>query len=321
MKVSVAMCVYNGALYVGEQLKSIMNQATKVHEVIVIDDFSSDNTYEKCLSLLGNDCQSYRVFRNSHNLGFTSNFQKAISLCTGDLIFISDQDDVWLENKVTVLVDYFTRYPEIACLTHDGELVDERLRKSGLTKNNQIRNGYGRKKFVITGCLTALRKEYLEFILPVPTFVIGHDTWLTYIFELFPRRFKLIDDCLQLVRRHSENTSNWVINSTSPVNRIHVLAEQVKTLKNSAYKDRESMNNELTRRLASVKNVTDLFDQQEVETALKILESEKIAIHKRVQLTEISNSSKRKLKAVQLLFGGYYRHFNGFPSFLRDLLR
>lgn len=105
--ISVAMTTYNGEKYLREQLDSIMNQSTKVDEIIVCDDCSSDMT----LDILKE--YPVKITVNKSNLGFKSNFKKAISLCSGDYILLCDQDDIWDTNKVEELKKQMENHPDI----------------------------------------------------------------------------------------------------------------------------------------------------------------------------------------------------------------
>ena len=108
--ISVALCTYNGAQFIREQLNSILCQTTNVDEIVICDDGSSDDT----LSIINSYCSKtdiIRVYQNQDKLGVSKNFQKAIDLCHGDLIFLSDQDDIWQANKVQTFVDYFNKTP------------------------------------------------------------------------------------------------------------------------------------------------------------------------------------------------------------------
>lgn len=93
--VSIALCTYNGEKYIEEQLESLIHQTCQPDEIIICDDQSKDNTVNIAKSLLGSWPGAWKVIINKKNLGYKKNFQKAISLCRGDIIFLSDQDDVW----------------------------------------------------------------------------------------------------------------------------------------------------------------------------------------------------------------------------------
>ena len=90
MKISVAMCTYNGDKYIEEQLNSIQKQTKKIDEIIICDDGSKDNTVEICERLLSKSNIEYKININKENLGFARNFYQAIRLCSGDIIFFCD---------------------------------------------------------------------------------------------------------------------------------------------------------------------------------------------------------------------------------------
>src|SRR5213080_381833 len=97
---SVALCTYNGAAYLGEQLDSIVAQSRPPDELVVCDDGSTDETVEVLETFLAEAPFPVRLQRNEANLGFVKNFEQAISLCTGDFVALSDQDDVWMPGKL-----------------------------------------------------------------------------------------------------------------------------------------------------------------------------------------------------------------------------
>lgn len=124
MKLSVAMCTYNGALYVRKQLESIINQFLNVDEIIVCDDGSTDDT----LTVVYDVAHLYTkikwcIEQNSHSLGVKKNFEKAINLCSGDIIFLADQDDVWRNDKTKVIVDFLEQNPKVDVVFTDAELI------------------------------------------------------------------------------------------------------------------------------------------------------------------------------------------------------
>ena len=92
--VSVVMCTYNGSRFVAEQIDSICRQTFPQLQIIIVDDASSDNTYEIVKQYADKD-ERIQSYRNDTNLGFNLNFNKACKLATGDFIAIADQDDIW----------------------------------------------------------------------------------------------------------------------------------------------------------------------------------------------------------------------------------
>ena len=96
------MTTYNGQSFLEKQLNSILSQTIKVDEIIVCDDGSTDATHKILSKYESTGVLKFQV--NDSNLGFVRNFEKALSLCTGEYIFLSDQDDIWYPNKVEVLI-------------------------------------------------------------------------------------------------------------------------------------------------------------------------------------------------------------------------
>ena len=127
MKISIVMTVYNGEKYLNEQIDSFLNQTLLPDEIIIADDCSSDKTLEIIEKYKKNYPEKIKIFKNKYNLGFTKNFEKAISKSSGDLIFLSDQDDVWYRNKIQTVVKKFNTNPNIDLIIHDADLVNESI--------------------------------------------------------------------------------------------------------------------------------------------------------------------------------------------------
>lgn len=170
--ISVALCTYNGEQYIREQLESILTQTVKVNEIVVCDDGSTDNTLQIIKRLAGTTDTAIHIHRNETNLGPAKNFQKAINLCTGDIIFLSDQDDVWMPEKVATITHYFKQNPHISVVFTDGNLMaDNTLIGSlwqcfGITSKSikAIDDGFGIELFACesraTGATMAVRNTF-----------------------------------------------------------------------------------------------------------------------------------------------------------------
>ncbi len=113
--ISVAMTTYNGEKYIEQQLRSILNQTKQVDEIIICDDGSTDRTADIILSF--ND-RKIKFIRNQENLGYIENFYKAISLTTGDYIFLADQDDIWMPDKVAIILEHMLKMGTSAVCTN-----------------------------------------------------------------------------------------------------------------------------------------------------------------------------------------------------------
>lgn len=122
MRKSVALCTYNAEKFIRQQLDSILQQSTAIDEIMICDDFSTDETLKILQDYKNQHPDLFQIFRNESNLGYVQNFEKAISLCTGDLIFLSDQDDIWYPNKVETVENYFSQNPNTTVLCHNVDL-------------------------------------------------------------------------------------------------------------------------------------------------------------------------------------------------------
>ncbi|MDR6544434.1 glycosyltransferase involved in cell wall biosynthesis [Chryseobacterium rhizosphaerae] len=127
MILSVALCTYNGETYIAEQLESILNQEKPVSQVIICDDGSTDGTLKILSEYTAHFPDIIKVYQNPENLGYIGNFEKAMSLCTGDLVFLCDQDDRWYKNKTTVITDRFEKNPNINIISHNIKLFGKAI--------------------------------------------------------------------------------------------------------------------------------------------------------------------------------------------------
>ena len=99
MKTSVALCTFNGEKFLQEQLSSILSQSVSVNEIVVCDDGSTDQTFEILKNYQGKFPKLFRIYRNQKNLGYVLNFEKAMSLCTGEIIFLCEKyNDLYYKN-------------------------------------------------------------------------------------------------------------------------------------------------------------------------------------------------------------------------------
>lgn len=210
MKVSVALCTYNGELYIADQLYSITAQTHPVDEIILCDDGSSDSTLTiaRQIQEQGSPIQ---IHCNTQRLGFVANFAKAIQTCTGDIIFLCDQDDLWKEDKVALMLTYFQSNPKLLLIFSDGELINE----TGNSLNCRLWQAlpYPPKKMpsfidllnhdLITGAACAFRRELITHALPFPAHWI-HDAWLGIIASALGQ-IEAIPTTLIAYRQHNNN--------------------------------------------------------------------------------------------------------------------
>lgn len=128
--VSIALCTYNGAAHLVEQLNSIIDQTYFNLEIIVVDDCSSDNTLSILEDFKYKDSR-IKIYENTENLGYVKNFEKAISLCNGQFIALCDQDDIWALDKIAVLLN---NIGDNVLIYHDSEFISQ----SGSSLNQKV---------------------------------------------------------------------------------------------------------------------------------------------------------------------------------------
>lgn len=187
MKVSVALCTYNGEKYIKQQLESIINQTLVPDEIVICDDCSKDSTVSMVNDMLSSWGGRLIVKVNEENLGFVKNFEQAISLCTGDIIFLSDQDDVWDLSKIEIISRVFEEDKDAVMVFHDAEVVDQNLKTINPSFWNILefnymdflKNDYRHLEVgnVVQGSASAIRKELVDYAKPIPP-MAWHDEWL-----------------------------------------------------------------------------------------------------------------------------------------------
>ncbi len=188
------MCTCNGAAYLPEQLASIAAQTRSPEELIVCDDRSTDETVRIVEDFAAGAGFGVRLVVNEENLGATKNFEKAIALCEGEIIALSDQDDVWLPGKLARIEEALGRSPRAAMVFSDAELVDEGLRPLGLRlwrcvyvgrrQQRQVWEGATLELLlrhnIVTGATMAFRSEFKDLLLPIPRGWV-HDGWIALL--------------------------------------------------------------------------------------------------------------------------------------------
>lgn len=203
--ISVCIATYNGEKYIKDQLLSILCQIDIYDEIIVSDDSSNDKTLDIIESL--NDSR-IKILKNNNYHSPIYNFENAIKHAKGDFIFLSDQDDVWLPDRIKLMKEYLDNY----CLVvSDCKIVDSNLNVMNESFFNLYNSGKGFWKNIIKnsyiGCCMAFKKELLIHILPFPLKIPMHDIWIGLLAELNGGVF-FIDTPLLLYRRHGTNASS-----------------------------------------------------------------------------------------------------------------
>ena len=211
MKISIALASYNGSTYIKEQLDSFLMQTRLPDELIISDDVSSDNTVEIINNFINEAPFRVVLIKNDVNLGFTRNFEKAIQHCTGDLIFISDQDDFWLPNKIEYMSTYMQNHPGLFIAVNNTEITDKNLTPTGITKISQVKRLQGGLSGFIPGCCSVFRSNMCKLYLPFSAEYQSYDGWLHFIGSTIESR-DIVFKVLQYYRLHGSNTSEYVVN-------------------------------------------------------------------------------------------------------------
>lgn len=224
MKISVCMATYQGERHLKEQVESILSQLEADDELVVSDDCSTDGT----LRILDDMADArIRVSSNPTNLGYSKNFESALRRATGDIIFVADQDDVWLPDKVATM----SRALEV----HDLVVSDVKIVDEDLTEVHPSHfQTYGtRSGFVpnllqtrYIGAAMAMHRRVLDLALPLPrrSALCAYDYWIAVVAELY-FDVGLVQRPLMLYRRHGLTASTG--GERSPFSLAHRLAVRV----------------------------------------------------------------------------------------------
>lgn len=308
MKISIALCTYNGSKYLVEQLESLKNQTLKADEIVVCDDGSTDNTiqilkqYEAILKI--------KLFINNSSLGVTKNFEKAISLCSGDIIFLCDQDDIWESNKIEKMSAAFVD-KNIGLVLCNGTVIDE---KNKQIKNYTLWNSFGIdginkynfnfeiliNKLIFTGIASAFRADLRKYILPISKYAF-HDEWIGLICSYKSKVF-FLEDKLVRYRIHKEQKVGIIY--------IKSLYEKYKFVKKYRISDIE-------KELAKVNDFIEKFQQLNADKNFisKLKNKQKLYYYR-------TTKSKFRIFILlwQLVIGKYHLYTNGkFKTFIRDV--
>jgi len=230
MKTSVALVTYNSEKYLREQIDTILTNLQTGDEIVVSDDGSSDSTLA-ILNEYSLKDHRVRIFQIPHS-GCNANYENAISHCTGDVIFLSDDDNVWMNGKVAKVLKAFEDHPEVWFIQHDCLVGDSSLKvisdsyyrdrkaKPGLFRNI-MKTSYG-------GSLIAFRKELTKRILPFPKKMpFFYDEWIG-LEATKHGKVLFIADKLSIWRRHEGSASTGYISPDG-----QVVAKKKKKIKGS----------------------------------------------------------------------------------------
>lgn len=201
---SICMGVYNGEKYIYKQIESIISQLSGNDEMIISDDGSTDKSVAIINSF--ND-KRIKILKNTKNKGPVGNFENALNHASGDYIFLADQDDIWLSNKLETHITAHKLHDLVISdcyvVKENGQILydsffAERGSKAGLLKNMH-KNSY-------IGCCMSFNRKILDIALPFPSYIHMHDWWIGLVAELKGSPFFCKEKLIYYVR-HDNNAS------------------------------------------------------------------------------------------------------------------
>ena len=320
MKLSIAMATFNGAKYLRAQLDSFATQSRLPDELVVCDDGSRDATLDILHDFAASAPFEVRVIQNETNLGFVRNFEKALSLCTGDIILLSDQDDVWQPEKLATVERTFLADQRVMSTINDMTITDQDLQHQNVTILGNIRRtGFGVNRF-IAGCCTAIRRDMLQALMPFPADHFAHDSWIGDMCVAFGVRH-LIDAPMQLYRRHGSNESQWLLSEPREVSKFQAavnagfsspLIGWQRGLKGLEIMRRRILDNRVEFERIGLSD--------KIEPALSWIADEAWRYGGRIHLLSLPRY-RRWLSVLGFLMRGGYRRFSGWKSAVKDMIR
>lgn len=316
MRISIAMATYNGEKYLQEQLDSFLSQTRLPDELVISDDCSTDSTMQILHDFAKSAPFEVKIYQNEHNLGFVHNFENALKQTSGDIIFLSDQDDVWFPNKIEYVTNFAQQNTEYLLYMNDAEICLADGTPTKLTILKQILSlRFSEEKFAI-GCCMAIRKDLRDMALPIPKFH-AHDTWLNKLSNILEVK-KVLPSVLQFYRRHGGNASNCIYSRTKRQTPLNLIIYKI------MYKDNPCL--ELEQLNSEISALTKIIDSRLLNTPMIEKITQEINKINKMKLIRNQRSKIRsmphifRLKYVlKLLFSGDYKYYSGWQSAMRDL--
>lgn len=293
--ISIAMTTYNGERYLREQLDSILNQTYKNFELIVCDDFSSDNT-KTILQEYKRKDDRIKLFFNDTNLGFKKNFEQAINFCSYDLIALSDQDDIWEPNHLELL-NNLIKNADIACA--NAKLIDS----NGINMNIYLNESDGLLCFDnsddllyrllanfggFQGASMLLKKDLLIHALPIPENVLYHDSWFVSC-SCFLNKINYSFDIITKYRQHQNQITlhekqSYLIKIKNFIKRLQK--------KEKYFTDRFAYIEELSKRFKLTENQKNILNNC---YKIQLMKAKKINLFQRIKVNIIYIKNYKKI--------------------------
>lgn len=328
LTISVAMCTYNGEAYLREQLDSILAQTVPPDELIVCDDASTDGTVGILCSFKEICSFPVTIIVNKHTVGVCKNFENAIGHCSGDIIILADQDDVWLPFKIESIITAFHNNPLCGYLFSNADLVDEQgkyigrdLWKSiGFDKRQQTNYTSGdqlgemlRSCCLVYGMTMAFRAVFKLKLMPIESRLFTactHDTWISLMLTSMGLYGVAIPCSLIKYRQHEKQLAG----GGQPLK----LSQLLKKARSS----RADIDLALADSLAHIAERLQNEEQQSESVVRARKQLTEKATHLRARVLANSSHGFQRLKIVFLesVSGRYGRYSGSLKSIVKDLI-
>lgn len=314
-RISIVLCTCNGANFLVAQLDSLVSQTRLPHELVVCDDASEDGTFEILTTFAIRAPFPVRLYRNPQRLGIGANFEQAIRLCTGNVIALCDQDDVWLPNKLAMFAELFAMGMDWVCC--DAEVCDADLHSFGYTLWQRVSFDHSERKaaregrfidvlikhFVVAGASLAFKAQARDRLLPIPH-GWHYDAWLAAVLAA-TGKVGLVKMPLQLYRQHGGNALGAIRRSLLRQARAAVALDR-----QSYYAEEIACWDALSARLAGLG----------APEAVRRQVDAKIAHLRRRAALPVNRLARLPVVIAEILNGGYARYARNLGSIAFDLL-
>lgn len=326
MNVSIVMATWMGERFIEAQLQSFLQQTTEPDELVIRDDGSTDNTLEIIRAFSKKSSFPVRVLPPGPRLGYAMNFATVLKEARGEIVFLSDQDDFWLPDKIERGLVFFENNPHIQLLINDLEMTHSGLERTGISKlNNLATSGVNKERF-ITGCATSVRKSFLnDVVLPFPQGIAAHDWWLHFCANALGVR-AVLPEVLQLYRRHESNASAALISMPRKLGSLEATFRTLLQSPRESYVQQLLMTRSLLQRLIhappqgkSLSSSPGGIAGTSIVHAVKRLDLQRRSLEGRVHVLE-SAWPMRAGRAFSFWMRGGYDDFQGVKSLIRDAL-
>lgn len=320
MRISIALCTYNGARYIEEQLRSLAAQTRLPDELVVCDDCSTDGTLAVVSSFAAHAPFPILYSRNESQLGVTKNFERAIGRCSGDVIFLCDQDDIWMPQKIETILQPFVSHPGVGLVFSDAIVTDSQLNHFDYTmwrsveftprRQRQVNGDEAMhvlvRRYVVTGATMAFRAGLREHVLPIPPKCF-HDAWIAAVGGMLSR-IVAIQTPLILYRQHGNNVIGGI--------RMGRIAR----LKQAWRLTPEWFDLEVERARSLLEKIRLTGDTTRNKKHLAALEQRLIHLESRRAMFDLALPARAALIARELWAIRYARYSGGFKAAILDLV-